>query len=182
MMTMKEKMLLHTERLTLVPLSAIHYETTRVYSTDPENTKMMCFLPCDSDEEVMDYLRKCDIQWSMEKPEYLDAAIILNGTHIGAVSIEFLENRSVGELGWIINRNFWGNGYAAEAASAFMRYIQKLFGLSHYIAHADEENSASLRVMEKIGMKPVKTYSGRKNRGSDEIRNECLYELTLGLD
>ena len=65
---------IQTERIKLEPLGTKHFNTTCRYSTDPENTKMMCFLPCDSDDEVMNYLRKCEIQWTMETPEYLDAA------------------------------------------------------------------------------------------------------------
>ncbi len=170
---------LTTKRLLLEPLATKHFETTFVYSTDIENTKMMCFLPCDDAKEVMDYLKKCEIQWQKDRPDYLDAAIILNGTHIGAVSIEFIDNGAFGELGWIINKNYQGNGYAAEAAVSFMNYIKNRFGISHFIAHADGENIPSIRVMEKIGMSFVTRITGRKNRNSDEERTEVLYEVYL---
>ena len=174
-------MILKTGRLMLEPYSVRHYETAAAYSTDPENTKMMCFMPCESGEEVMDYLRKCELQWGMEKPEYLDAAVILDGRHIGSVSIEFLEDRTVGELGWIINKTEWGRGYAYEAAAAFMKYCSEKFGIKKYIAHADSENTASVRVMEKLGMKLVSVSGNRKNRGSDELRSEVLYKLDYNL-
>ena len=44
--------------------------------------------------------------------------------------------------------------------------------LSGFIAHADSQNSASRRAMEKLGMRLVKTYGGRRNRGSVEERME----------
>lgn len=172
-------MILRTKRLLLEPLGEKHYATTYEYSTDPENTKMMCFMPCDSGEEVRDYLQKCEIQWQKQIPEYLDAAVILDGMHIGAVSIEFFEQHTTGELGWIISKKQWGHGYAAEAAEEFMRYCSERFGIKRYIAHADAENTASMRVMEKLGMKRVSLHGGRKNRGCDEERMECLYELIL---
>lgn len=171
--------LIRTDRLTLEPLCRRHFEGARLYSLDQENSGMMCFLPCDDEKEVMDYLLKCEAQWQKEKPDYLDAAVILDGTHIGAVSIELLENGTVGELGWIINKRFWGRGYAAESAEAFIGYISERFGISRFIGHADSENRASRRAMEKLGMKLVKEYGGRKNRGSDEERRECLYEMFL---
>ncbi len=170
-------MLIKTKRLTLEPLSVRHFESTKVYSTDPENTRMMCFLPCDSVEEVLDYLKKCDIQWSANAPEYLDAALILDGEHIGAVSIEILEDGSIGELGWIIRKNYWGKGYAVEGAEAFIGYFKERFGITHYIAHCDADNTASIRVMEKLGMDLKDRYYGRKNRNSENICYECLYEL-----
>ena len=172
-------MLVKTKRLTLEPYGTKHYDTAVIYSTDPENTKMMCFFLFDSKEEVMEYLRKCEIQWKKEKPAYLDAAILLDGRHIGAVSVEFLENGTVGELGWIIQKNFWGSGYAYEAAEAFMEYCTRQFGIRKYIAHADSENAASIRVMEKLGMKFVSVTDGRKNRLSDELCKEVLYEMQI---
>ncbi len=172
-------MILKTKRLMLEPLGTKHYESTLKYSTDPENTRMMCFLPCDDGKEVMSYLEKCERQWEMESPEYLDAALICDGVHIGAVSIEFLENGTVGEFGWIIDKRYWGRGYAAEGICAFMKYVYGTYGIDHYIAHCDSENHASVRVMEKIGMIMKKRYRGRKNRGSEEIRDEMLFELYL---
>ncbi len=172
-------MRIETERLVLEPLGTKHYDTTYIYSTDPENTKMMCFLPCDNGEEVMDYLEKCDRQWQMELPEYLDAAVILDGIHIGAVSIELLEDHKVGELGWITDKRYWGHGYAVEAAAALIDYIKERFGIKHFIAHCDSENAASVKALEKLGMVRKKIYSGRKNRNSDEERTECFYEMTV---
>ena len=173
------RMKIITERLMLEPLTVKHYETTLKYSTDPENTKMMCFLPCDDGEEVMRYLKKCEVQWQKERPEYLDAAILVAGVHIGAVSIEFQENGTVGEFGWIINNLYRGKGYTVEAAKAFMKYCTERFGIYRYIAHADSENCASIRVMEKLGMNFVNISGERKNRNSDEERKECLYELII---
>ena len=175
-------MKIQTERLELVPFSCEHYKTALRYSTDPENTSMMCFLPCDNGEEVMDYLKKCEKQWQLDAPEYLDAAILLDGVHIGSVSIELLDNGRTGELGWIIDKAYWGKGYAPEAAAAYMEYFRKRFGITNYIAHADAENTASRRVMEKLGMKCRSVHGGRKNRISEEERMECLYEMDMNLN
>lgn len=172
-------MKIRTERLILEPLGIKHFQTACKYMTDPENAKMMIFLPCDDDKEVMDYLRKADIQWEKEEPDYLDAAIMLDGVHIGAVSIEFVDNRKTGEFGWIIDRNYWGNGYTIEAVKPFIEYCRRKYGLTHYIAHADSENYASIRIMEKLGMTFVSICGGRKNRISNDIGEEVMYELFI---
>ena len=172
-------MIIKTDRLILEPLGTKHFPAACKYMTDPENARMMIFLPCENDKEVMDYLHKAYMQWEKGKPEYLDAAIILDGIHIGAVSIEFVNNGKTGELGWIIDRNYWGNGYTFEAAKSFMEYCREKYNLTHYIAHADSENRSSIRIMEKLGMTLVNIYSGRKNRISDEIRKEVMYELFI---
>ncbi|MBQ8133741.1 MAG: GNAT family N-acetyltransferase [Clostridia bacterium] len=172
-------MKLKTERLTLEPLGIPHFKTACQYSLNPENAKMMCFLPCDNEKEVYDYLVKCEQQWKKDRPEYIEMAILFNGVHIGAVSVEFVEKATVGELGWIINKDYWGNGYTVEAARALVDYCKEKYGLTYYIAHADSENHASIRIMEKLGMKFVEKHGGRKNRISDEIREEVLYEINL---
>lgn len=172
-------MQIKTTRLTFVPLGTQHLNTAKRYSLDPENTAMMCFLPCDDDTEVFTYLVKCEVQWRRSDPEYLDAAVLLDGRHIGAVSIELLDNASVGELGWIIDKHYWGHGYAVESAAAFIEYIRERFGVTRFIGHADAENLASRRAMEKLGMKLVTTCGGRRNRGSAEEREECLYEMSI---
>ena len=60
-----------------------------------------------------------------------------------------------------------------------MQYFQSRFLLKRFIAHADTENKASVRVMEKLGMRCIGIAGGRKNRCSDEERMECTYELML---
>ena len=172
-------MKIKSERLELEPLSCTHYTTAVKYSLDPENTRLMCFLPCDDGEEVMNYLRKCESQWKKDKPDYLDAAVLLDGVHIGAISIEFFEEYKIGELGWIISREYWGRGYAAEAAQVFMDFCKTRFGLKKFIAHTDSDNIASASVAKKLGMNLISETRGRKNRNSDEIRNEYLFELEL---
>ena len=60
-----------------------------------------------------------------------------------------------------------------------MDYCAKRFHIRHFIAHCDSENNASMRVMEKLGMNIAKRYQGRKNRNSEEISEESLYELFM---
>lgn len=172
-------MKLKTERLTLEPLGIPHFKTACQYSLNPENAKMMVYLPYESEEEVRAYLVKCEQQWKKDRPEYIEMAILLDGVHIGSVSVDFLDWKGIGELGWILNKDYWGNGYTVEAARGLVDYCKEKYGLIHYVAHADSENHASVRIMEKLGMKFVKKYSGRKNRISDEIRDEVLYEINL---
>lgn len=47
---------------------------------------------------------------------------------------------------------FWGRGYAKEAASAILRYAFEVLGLEKVVADVDEPNHASIRVLEALGM------------------------------
>lgn len=55
------------------------------------------------------------------------------------------------ELGWRFKRKSWGNGFATEAAAAVKQALQEL-GTETFSAIADPENTASSRVMKKLGM------------------------------
>jgi ribosomal-protein-alanine N-acetyltransferase len=54
-----------------------------------------------------------------------------------------------------IDPDFWGLGYATEAAEGVLRYGIESLGLAKVTADVDEPNVASVRVLEKLGMRRV---------------------------
>lgn len=56
------------------------------------------------------------------------------------------------EIGWRLIPEVWGNGFATEGAEAVLKYA-KAQGLEDIYAFTSENNAASRKVMEKIGMK-----------------------------
>lgn len=56
------------------------------------------------------------------------------------------------EIGWFIDRRYWGDGLATEGASAALRVAVDELGFERVIAICRTENVASARVMEKVGM------------------------------
>lgn len=55
------------------------------------------------------------------------------------------------ELGWTIGRNWWGKGYATEAAQRCVEFAFRDMDRDHLISLIDPENVASIRVAERIG-------------------------------
>lgn len=172
-------MTIQTKRLTLRPLGPEYLMTAHEYSSDIENTRLMCFLPNDSLEETAAFLLDCEREWQKEKPMFYEFAIILDGMHIGAVGLYYNDERTELELGWIINKAHWSKGYTAEAARSAIDFAVNTLGIHNFIAHCDSENRASARVMEKLGMTFAESSGGRKNRSSDEERTELKYEMTI---
>lgn len=170
---------LTTERLVLKPMSKDYLETAHEYASDKETCRFMVYLPSDSIEDTLYYLIDAETEFAKETPNYYEMAIFCGDKHIGAVSLYLDEDRVKGELGWTLNKKYHGHGYATEAARALVEYASEELGIRHFIAHCDAENRASSRVMEKLGMKLVSEYGGRKNKLSDEERMERLYELVL---
>ena len=116
-----------TNRLILKPLGKKYLQTTIQYAMDYENTKYMCYMPKDTVDETEAFLERIDVEWEKDTPEFYEFAIIFNGCHIGAVSIYF-EN-GLGELGWIINKKYWNNGFAYEAANSLIQYAKNELGV-----------------------------------------------------
>jgi RimJ/RimL family protein N-acetyltransferase len=57
------------------------------------------------------------------------------------------------EIGWRLAFDYWGRGYATEAARAALADGFTRLGLSEIVSFTVPANSRSWRVMEKIGMK-----------------------------
>ena len=62
------------------------------------------------------------------------------------------------ELGYRLRRESWGQGYAPEGASALIRKGFAEVGLRRIVATTYQDNVASRRVMEKIGLTFVRSY------------------------
>lgn len=59
------------------------------------------------------------------------------------------------EIGYSLYPEFWGNGYAFEAASGLRDWIFRETDRSHFIGMADVRNAASIKVLRGIGMTPL---------------------------
>jgi [ribosomal protein S5]-alanine N-acetyltransferase len=82
-------------------------------------------------------------------------AIVLkaSGKLIGAgeFNMRSQANKS-GEIGYIINPAFWGQGIATETARMLLEFGFKEMDLHRIYATCDPGNAASQKVLEKIGM------------------------------
>jgi RimJ/RimL family protein N-acetyltransferase len=172
-------MTIHTERLLLVPLGLQYLKSTHEYASDFENTKYMVHLPNTDIWETNSFLDRVQEEWEKSNPDYYEFAILLDEVHIGAVSIYINKENAEGELGWIISKKYWGNGYAAEAAREVINFAIQELKVVKFIAHCDSENVSSYRVMDKLGMSLVDKTKGRKNKSSNEDREELIYLLEL---
>ena len=77
---------------------------------------------------------------------------------IGWCGLKARPERNKIDLGYRFKRNFWGKGYATEAAFACIKYGFEKLHLNRIIGRSIPDNTASLRVLEKCGM----TYIGEE--------------------
>ncbi|HAA27054.1 MAG TPA: N-acetyltransferase [Cyanobacteria bacterium UBA8553] len=72
---------------------------------------------------------------------------------IGHCGFKFLENTKEIQMGYLLLKSHWGRGLGTEAAEAVLKYGFEVAKLKRIVAIAKPENIASLRVMQKVGMK-----------------------------
>ncbi len=75
------------------------------------------------------------------------------------------------ELGYRLLRYAWGNGYATEGVDALIRLAFTELDVERVIATTYEQNRASRRVMERVGMRLAKTF----RITSDDLANAETY-------
>lgn len=68
------------------------------------------------------------------------------------------DRRDEVELGYRFRREAWGKGYATEAARALIRKSFAELGVQRVVANTMTVNLASRHVMEKVGMRYLRTF------------------------
>ena len=108
----------------------------------------------ESDGQVSRFLRHWDKRgfglWALEEKE--------SETFVGFAGLvhqeDWVEGEHKTEVGWRLDRAFWGRGLATEAAGASVAYGFETLGLERIISIIQSENHASRRVAEKAGLSP----------------------------
>lgn len=74
------------------------------------------------------------------------------GEVIGWAGLQYLPELEETEVGFLLDRPYWGRGYGTQAALASLRFGFEACQLDHIIALVHPENRASQRVIEKCAM------------------------------
>jgi [ribosomal protein S5]-alanine N-acetyltransferase len=80
-------------------------------------------------------------------------AIEIDGKFAGAVGIHKIVFGHKASLGYWLGRKYWGKGYMSEAVKLIMGVAFKRFKIKRLYACVFPWNKASMRVVEKCGMK-----------------------------
>lgn len=177
---MSKRIELCTPRLALRPADLTYLHTTHAYAGNLENTRFMMYLPYADLTETAAFLQDAQVQWAMALPERYEFVILLDGRHIGGMTLYMQEDRTEAELGWVLHRDYWRRGYVTEAALALMAFAREQLGVRRIFACCDSENVASFKTMEKLGMHLCKDDGVRTNRSMGEARRrELTYEISF---
>jgi RimJ/RimL family protein N-acetyltransferase len=83
---------------------------------------------------------------------YYDLALVLESQVIGLIGLMCLDHQQ-GLIGWGVNVAYRGRGYATEGARALITHGFSELGLHRIYAKTSNANTASWRVMGRLGMR-----------------------------
>jgi len=172
MKTIETKRLILRE-MVLGDLSEIHK-----YASDPDVVRFFRWGP-NTEAETKEFIEKSIIA-KKEKPRRdFEIVITLKNTRelIGGCGIHVSNPESrEGWIGYCLNRNYWGEGYATEVAQALVKFGFEKLDMHRIYAHCDPRNLGSARVLEKSGM----TKEGQLREHSwskGEWRDSSIYAI-----
>lgn len=142
-----------TARLRLREFTQADFKAVHAYSADPRVTRYLFFGPRD-ELSTADYLEGLLASQHEVPRTRFELAVeeASSGRVIGACDLSLIE-RDVVDLGYMLGSGDWGKGYATEVALALVDAAFTELGAERVISTVDVNNRASIRVLEKIGMR-----------------------------
>jgi ribosomal-protein-alanine N-acetyltransferase len=174
---------IRTERLVLRDFEEADWKSVHDYASDLEVVRYVDWGP-NTIEETKSFIQRAIAHQHEQPRRNYDLAVALKSQKliIGGCGIHVSnpDNRE-GWIGYVLNRNFWGQGYATETAKALLKFGFEQLNLHRIFATCDPANIASARVLEKIGMKRegrLREHRWAKEKWRDSLLYAILdYEL-----
>ena len=160
--------MIKTERLQIVPLEDKYVEDIFQLWGDFEVIKYTY-------NKLLSSIEDCHIRlndWLSMHKDNLGAnkfIILLNNKMIGIIGFPVIDNDDFKcGLFYQIKEEYWGKGYAFEAAQGVLNYIFEKHSNAYVIADAVVLNIASIKILNKLGFKQIFIEeNGFKNNGME---------------
>jgi ribosomal-protein-alanine N-acetyltransferase len=150
---------LTTERLVLRPVTLRDHPALLAHWTTPDVRRFLFDGGIMSDDEVTEAIEDSARDfasagygvWLIHEEDPADL--------VGTAGLRPLEDLGL-EIFYSLAPVSWGKGYATEAALAVVEHALGPLGLPEVLAEVDEGNTASIRVIERLGMTPFEVVPG----------------------
>jgi len=143
--------MLETERLILRPL--VEADVDAIYAMRSDADVMRFIREPQNRVESANWIELVSSRWQNERIGFCAMIEKSSGDFAGWCGLWQLKETGETEVGYAVAKEFWGKGYAPEAALEFLNYAFKSLQFEKIVAVAQPENQASRRVMEKLGMR-----------------------------
>ncbi len=147
---------IRTARLDLRPVAADDFAAIHTYQRRPEVCRYLYWGPLDEAGSRTSVATKSTRTTLRESGDILQLAVVVRetGTLVGDVTFVYTsrEHRQ-GGIGYVFNPDHSGRGYATEASRALLELGFEELGLHRVQAELDGRNTASARLLERLGMR-----------------------------
>ncbi len=151
---------LHTERLTLRPATSEDAEGTWTYRRLQSVNEWLTGCPADLDGYRNLFTEPARLATTVIVTLGHDAAAPLIGDFMlrredawAQVDVAGQAHNAQAELGWVLDPDYTGHGYATEAVRELLRYCFQDLGVRRITANCFLDNDTSLSLMERVGMR-----------------------------
>ena len=153
---MNEQPTLQTERLVLRPLTLQDAPTLSRLAGRREVADTTISIPHPySEEQAQKWIAGFADLIAQGKVVVFGMTLKSAGGLVGTIGLRDVDTEhSQAEMGFWVGMEYWGQGYATEAARAVVGFSFGQLKLNRVYAHHMVRNPASGRVLSKVGMKP----------------------------
>ena len=147
---------LETPRLILRRFTPADAANFAAYRTDPEIARYQSWDTPYTLEQALYFIHAIGSDEPGRPGEWFQVAIQLKSDPllIGDCAFQILaEDPKQAEIGFTLAGGYHGQGYAAEAVQGLLAYLFTSFNLHRVRANCDVENTASARLLERVGMR-----------------------------
>jgi len=145
---------LQTERLVLRRLSSGDSEFILELLNQPSFLQYIGDKGVRNNDDAINYIKTGPVA-SYERFGFGLYLVELKGTAVPIGICGLLKRDTLPDVdvGFAFLPEYWSRGYAFEAAEAVMNYGKEVLGLRRIVAITSLDNEASIRLLEKIGLK-----------------------------
>jgi len=143
-----------TERLLLRPAKVTDAEAIyNNWTSDPAVSHFMRWNTHQSIDETIEWLTRMEAELSNPNKTFCDWIFVLKETNqpIGSGGIFYNKTHDMLEVGYCLMKSRWGQGFATEAARGILNFAMTELGASKFFACHAKENTASGKIIEKLG-------------------------------
>jgi RimJ/RimL family protein N-acetyltransferase len=149
---------LHTTRLRLEPVTHRHLPLTVGLNADPEVMRFLTGRAATVDETRAEW--RVRIEARTDEARGLGYWVgFCEGAFVGWwAASAYGDDPTHASIGYRLRRTAWGRGLATEGSAAMVEHAFTIPGIDRVTAGTMAVNTASRRVMEKLGMTHVRTW------------------------
>lgn len=175
--------MIETERLILRRWAAEDIAPLAALNADPE--VMRHFPQTLGRAETEALVLRLEGRWATDGIGFGAVVRKCDGAFVGMAGLSkvgFAPLAGATEIGWRLARPHWGQGYATEAARAWLGHGFGTMGLSEIVAFTVPANLASRRLMRRLGLRhdPARDFDHPLLPEGHALRAHVLYAATPG--